>query len=142
MRMHAHGGRPGFRIADRSRTRARARGVSAACYPRHADRRAADPDGPSPRAPAGEDAPGQPDRDQGNLAAALAAVRFAEERFAAFDASITAMAGILAVDRVLQVIVDRARDLVGAAYAALGIVDGEGVIEQFITSGMSRLERS
>ena len=107
-----------------------------------ADRRAADPDAPSPRTPAGEDAPGQPDRDQGDLAAALAAVRFAEERFAAFDASITAMAGILAVDRVLQVIVDRARDLVGAAYAALGIVDGEGVIEQFITSGMSRLERS
>ena len=107
-----------------------------------ADRRAADPDGPSPRRPAGEGAPAQPVADQGDLAAALAAVAFAEERLAAFDASIRAMAGVLAVDRVLQVIVDRVRELVGAAYAALGIVDGEGVIEQFITSGMSRLERS
>jgi signal transduction histidine kinase len=52
------------------------------------------------------------------------------------------MAGLLAVDRVLQVIVDRVRELVGAGYAALGIVDGEGVIEQFITSGMPRAERA
>ncbi len=67
---------------------------------------------------------------------------FADERLAAFDASIRAMAGLLAVDRVLQVIVDRVRELVGAGYAALGIVDGEGVIEQFITSGMPRSERA
>ena len=66
---------------------------------------------------------------------------FADERLAAFDASIRAMAGVLAVDRVLQVIVDRVRELIGAGYAALGIVDSEGVIEEFITSGMTRGER-
>ena len=35
-----------------------------------------------------------------------------------------------------QVIVDRVRPLVGAQYAALGIVDADGRIERFITSGM------
>lgn len=104
--------------------------------------RAADPDAPPPGQGAGEaesviPTPGNPD-----LARALAAAVFADQRLAAFDASIRAMAGVLAVDRVLQVIVDGVRELVGAGYAALGIVDGEGVIEQFITSGMSRLERS
>jgi signal transduction histidine kinase len=124
--------------------------------------RAADPDEPSPgpnpvaldpaplaappaAPPAGPPAtlgaaqPAAPDHD---LEEALAAVAFADERLAAFAASIRAMSGILAVDRVLQVIVDRVRELVGAGYAALGIVDSEGVIDQFITSGMSRAERS
>ncbi len=79
---------------------------------------------------------------EAELATALAAAAFADERLAAFDASIRAMAGVLAVDRVLQVIVDRVRELVGAGFAALGIVDSEGHIDQFITSGMTRLERS
>jgi signal transduction histidine kinase len=104
--------------------------------------RAADPDGPVPGQPAGADASADPAAAESDLAAALAAVVFADERLAAFDASIRAMAGLLAVDRVLQVIVDRVRELVGAGYAALGIVDGEGVIEQFITSGMPRAERA
>jgi signal transduction histidine kinase len=104
--------------------------------------RAADPDGPVPGHPAGADASADPAAAESDLAAALAAVVFADERLAAFDASIRAMAGLLAVDRVLQVIVDRVRELVGAGYAALGIVDGEGVIEQFITSGMPRAERA
>ena len=103
--------------------------------------RAADPDGPVPGQPAGADASADPTAAELELAAARAAVVFADERLAAFDASIRAMAGLLAVDRVLQVIVDRVRELVGAGYAALGIVDGEGVIEQFITSGMPRAER-
>ena len=104
--------------------------------------RAADPDGPVPGHAAGADASADPAAAESDLAAALAAVVFADERLAAFDASIRAMAGLLAVDRVLQVIVDRVRELVGAGYAALGIVDGEGVIEQFITSGMPRAERA
>ena len=104
--------------------------------------RAADPDGPVPGQPAGADASADPAAAESDLAGALAAVVFADERLAAFDASIRAMAGLLAVDRVLQVIVDRVRELVGAGYAALGIVDGEGVIEQFITSGMPRAERA
>ncbi len=47
------------------------------------------------------------------------------------------MASVLSVDEVLQVIVDQVRPLVGAQYAALGIVDSRGVIERFITSGLS-----
>jgi signal transduction histidine kinase len=41
------------------------------------------------------------------------------------------------VDSVLQRIVDSARELGGARYAALGIPDGEGAFASFITSGMT-----
>jgi signal transduction histidine kinase len=66
----------------------------------------------------------------------------AERRLAAVDEAIRAMAGVLAVDRVLQVIVDRVRILTGARYAALGVHDQSGAIEQFITSGIGRPERA
>ena len=56
--------------------------------------------------------------------------------YAALDAAVRGIAGLASVDDVLQVIVDRVRPLVGAQYAALGIVDAEGRIERFITSGM------
>ena len=59
----------------------------------------------------------------------------------ALDQAVRGISGVLDVDRVLQVIVDRVRDLVGAQYAAIGIVDNEGAIERFITSGISREER-
>jgi signal transduction histidine kinase len=55
----------------------------------------------------------------------------------ALDAATRAVAGVLAVDEVLQVIVDQVRPLVGAQYAALGIVDEHGIVERFITSGIS-----
>jgi signal transduction histidine kinase len=55
---------------------------------------------------------------------------------AALDAAVRGIAGLVSVDDVLQVIVDRVRPLVGAQYAALGIVDANGRIERFITSGM------
>ena len=71
-----------------------------------------------------------------------AEIDHANRRFAALDEAIRTMAGVLAVDRVLQVIVDRVRALTGARYAALGIHDQGGVIEQFITSGVSRPERA
>jgi nitrate/nitrite-specific signal transduction histidine kinase len=61
----------------------------------------------------------------------------ATEVFDALDAATRAVASVLSVDEVLQVIVDQVRPLVGAQYAALGIVDGRGVIERFITSGLS-----
>ncbi len=54
----------------------------------------------------------------------------------ALDAATRAVAGVLSVDEVLQVIVDQVRPLVGAQYAALGIVDERNVIEVFITSGI------
>jgi signal transduction histidine kinase len=56
---------------------------------------------------------------------------------AALDAAVRGIAGLASVDEVLQVIVDRVRPLVGAEYAALGIVDDTGRIERFITSGLS-----
>ena len=65
------------------------------------------------------------------------AVQGAGDLFSAVDAATRAVASVLSVDEVLQVIVDQVRPLVGAQYAALGIVDGLGVIERFITSGLS-----
>jgi signal transduction histidine kinase len=60
----------------------------------------------------------------------------------ALDTATRAIAGLLSVDDVLQVIVDQVRPLVGARYAALGIVDDDGVIERFITSGMDEPTRA
>jgi signal transduction histidine kinase len=62
----------------------------------------------------------------------------AARRLEALDAAVRGIAGVLSVERVLQLIVDRVRELVGAQYAALGIVGPFGAIEQFITSGISR----
>jgi signal transduction histidine kinase len=54
----------------------------------------------------------------------------------ALDAATRAIAAEPSLDRVLQLIVDRVRPLVGARYAALGIVDRHGAMERFITSGL------
>lgn len=43
----------------------------------------------------------------------------------------------LAIDRVLQRIVDLARTLVGAKYAALGVPNPGGTLDKFVTSGMT-----
>jgi signal transduction histidine kinase len=59
----------------------------------------------------------------------------------ALDAATRGIAGVLSVDRVLQLICDRTRDLVRAEYAALGIADADGVLERFVTSGISRADR-
>lgn len=58
-------------------------------------------------------------------------------RLAALEAATRAVAAELDIDRVLGLIVDRVRELVGARYAALGIADPRGRIERFITSGVS-----
>ncbi len=55
---------------------------------------------------------------------------------AAVDEAARAIAGVLGVDDVLQLIVDRVRELVDAEYAALGIVGIDGRIERFITAGI------
>lgn len=60
----------------------------------------------------------------------------------AMDMATRAIAGLASVDDVLQVIVDQVRPLVGARYAALGIVHADGIIERFITSGISREARA
>jgi len=61
---------------------------------------------------------------------------------AALDEAARAIAGVLDLDEVLQLIVDRVRDLVDAGYAALGIVGSDGRIERFITSGISASDRA
>jgi signal transduction histidine kinase len=66
----------------------------------------------------------------------------ASDVYDAVDAATRAIAGLGSVEEVLQVIVDQIRPLVGARYAALGIVDASGVIEAFITSGMDASTRA
>jgi signal transduction histidine kinase len=60
----------------------------------------------------------------------------------AVDVATRAIAGLGSVEEVLQVIVDQIRPLVGARYAALGMVDANGVIEAFITSGLDSETRA
>lgn len=60
----------------------------------------------------------------------------------ALSDAIGAVAGVLSVETVLQLIVDRVRALVGARYAALGILaDDRRHIERFITSGITNEQR-
>src|SRR3954449_6295674 len=55
----------------------------------------------------------------------------------AMSDAVLAMTSERSVEGVLQRIVESARALAGARYAALGIPDGEGAFAQFITTGMS-----
>jgi signal transduction histidine kinase len=68
--------------------------------------------------------------------------RRTRDHMAALDAATRAINAVLDLEAVLQLIVDRVRDLVDARYAALGIVDAEGQIDRFITSGLDRAERA
>ncbi len=51
--------------------------------------------------------------------------------------AVLAVASQLSVDEVLQRLVDSARELAGARFAALGIPDGDGGFRRFLVSGMS-----
>src|SRR5580692_5640215 len=51
--------------------------------------------------------------------------------------AVLAIAAKLSVDEVLQRLVDAARELAGARYAALGIPDGQGGFRRFLVAGMS-----
>jgi len=55
----------------------------------------------------------------------------------ALSDAVLAIAAEHAVEPVLQKLVDAARELAGARYAAIGVPDGEGGFAQFIPSGMS-----
>src|ERR1700759_44815 len=50
--------------------------------------------------------------------------------------AVLAVASKLSVEEVLQRLVDSARELAGARYAALGIPDGEGGFRRFLGSGL------
>ena len=69
---------------------------------------------------------------------------FARRALAALNQSAVAIAGELDVDKVLQLIVDAARDLGGARYAALAVGDwratGQSNVHRFVYSGMTRDE--
>ena len=61
---------------------------------------------------------------------------------AALDEATRAIAGVLEIEDVLQLIADRVRVLIGARYAAVGIATPDGRMERFITSGISAEERA
>ncbi len=67
--------------------------------------------------------------------------RRAELNLAALDDAVRGVAQLLDIDLVLQRVVNQVRELVDADYAALGIFDEDGVIQRFITSGISQPER-
>jgi signal transduction histidine kinase len=58
-------------------------------------------------------------------------------------ATAQALASALSIDQLLQVLVDAARDLVDARYAALGVLNPEGTeLDDFITSGVTPEQRA
>ncbi len=59
-------------------------------------------------------------------------------QLAALNQAALSIAGEVALDKVLQQIVDSARQLLNAQYAALGVPTGKGKLEPFIFSGMSQ----
>jgi signal transduction histidine kinase len=69
-------------------------------------------------------------------------VALAVETVEALDEATRAIAEVLDLEIVLQLIVDRVRTLVDARYAALGIVDSRRRIERFITAGITAEERA
>lgn len=68
----------------------------------------------------------------------------AQRALVALNRAALAIASELDVDKVLQLIADSARDVVGAEYAALAVGDwrmpGPGNVHRFVVSGMSRDE--
>ncbi|HZY41193.1 MAG TPA: GAF domain-containing protein, partial [Anaerolineae bacterium] len=62
--------------------------------------------------------------------------RLSAQLEALLEASL-AITAELAIDRVLQRIVDLSRTLVGAKYAALGVPNPGGALDKFVTSGMT-----
>ena len=59
------------------------------------------------------------------------------KQLAALDQATMAISGELTLEKVLQQIVNAARELVQAEYAALGVPNAEGYMDAFVHSGMS-----
>jgi signal transduction histidine kinase len=57
------------------------------------------------------------------------------------DAAVRSIAGELDLDRVLQLIADRVRELADGEYAAIGIIGPDATLERFVTSGISAAQR-
>ncbi|MCA9940777.1 MAG: GAF domain-containing sensor histidine kinase [Anaerolineales bacterium] len=60
-----------------------------------------------------------------------------DRQMAALRQATLAIVGELSLEKVLQSIVDSARELVGAEYAALGVPNADGHLDAFVFSGMS-----
>jgi signal transduction histidine kinase len=69
-------------------------------------------------------------------------LRHQNEELLALHKAGLAVAAELALDAVLKTVVDQARDLVGARYGAVSVIDREGRIQQFVTSGITPEERA
>ena len=65
----------------------------------------------------------------------------AEDIRALIEASVS-LTSELTLDTVLQKVVDVARAQIGAKYAALSVLDGDGGIQRFVTSGITEEERA
>lgn len=63
-----------------------------------------------------------------------------EERLAAIHQASLELVGNLSIEAVLERIVELAREQAGARYAALGVLNEQGVLEKFIPVGMSEAE--
>lgn len=70
------------------------------------------------------------------------ALDLATDTIEALDEATRAIAEVLDLETVLQLIVDRVADLADARYAALGIADVNGRMERFITTGLTPEQRS
>jgi len=68
--------------------------------------------------------------------------RFAADAIEALDDATRAIAEVLDLETVLQLIVDRLRTLVDADYAALGVAGPDGTIARFVTAGISAGDRA
>ena len=65
----------------------------------------------------------------------------AEDIRALIEASVS-LTSELTLDTVLQKVVDVARGQIGAKYAAMSVLDGDGGIQRFVTSGITEEERA
>jgi signal transduction histidine kinase len=64
------------------------------------------------------------------------------QQLSALNAAGLALTSELDREEVLQRVVDQARDVASAKYAALGVFDEQGVVETFTTSGITAEERA
>lgn len=63
-----------------------------------------------------------------------------EQALDALNAATLAIAGNVGLDKTLRQIVESARELAGARYAALGVPNAEGIMVQFVQSGLTEEE--
>ena len=82
-------------------------------------------------------APGELKDALGQIAQLAQTLELRNRQLAALNDAAGAVAGELALDKVLQRITDSARELAGAEYAALGVPSSDGFLETFVYSGLA-----